>query len=108
MNQDQESAYIKMAQANPEFLCSEIPLELLEAASFSGEEPSDFLTQFLTAGHLEWLAQRHGGRYHYEQERIDRAVFLLWDRACHLYTSRLMSLDDANWVKPFFSDEGLY
>ena len=108
MNQDQEAAFVQMAQDNPEILCSEIPVELLEAASFSGEEPSEFLTQFLTAGHLEWLAQRHDGRYHYEQERIDRAVYLLWNRACHLYTSHIMSLADADWVKPFFSDEGLY
>ncbi len=108
MNQDQEEAYTQMAQDNPEILCSEIPVELLEAASFSGEEPSEFLTQFLTAGHLEWLARRNGGRYHYEQERIDRAVYLLWDRACHLYTSHIMSLADADWNRPFFSDEGLY
>ena len=69
---------------------------------------SEFLTQFLTVGHLEWLARRNGGRYHYEQERIDRAVYLLWDRACHLYTSHIMSLADVDWQKPFFSDEGLY
>ena len=108
MNQDQEETYIQMAQGSPGILCSEIPVELLEAASFSGEEPSEFLTQFLTAGHLEWLALRHGGRYNYEQERIDRAVYLLWDRACHLYTSHIMSLADADWDRPFFSDEGLY
>ena len=108
MNQDQEEAYIQLAQDNPEILCSEIPVELLEAASFSGDEPSEFLTQFLTAGHQEWLARRDGGRYHYEQERIDRAVLLLWNRACHLYTSHIMSRADADLLKPFFSDEGLY
>ena len=108
MNQDQEAAYTQMAQDNPEILCSEIPVELLEAASFSGEEPSEFLTQELTAGHQEWLAGRYGGRYHYGQERIDRAVLLLWDRACHLYTSHIMSRADPDWGKPFFADEGLY
>ena len=108
MNHEQEEAYIQLAQDNPEILCSEIPVELLEAASFSGEEPSVFLTQFLTAGHQEWLARRDGGRYHYEPERIDRAVLLLWYRACHLYTSHIMSLDGAGWDQPFFSDEGLY
>ncbi len=108
MNPDQEEAYIQMAQDNPEILCSEIPVDLLEAASYSGEEPSEFLTQFLTAGHQEWLARRNGGRYRYEQERIDRAVYLLWYRACHLYTSHMMSLADEDWNKPFFSDEGLY
>ena len=41
-------------------------------------------------------------------QRIDRAVLLIWNRACHLYTSHLMSLADADWNRPFFSDEGLY
>ena len=108
MNQEQEEVYLQMAQDNPEILCSQIPVELLEAASFSGDEPSEFLTQFLTAGHQEWLARRHGRRYQYEQERIDCAVYLLWYRACHLYTSHLVSRPDADWDRPFFSDEGLY
>ena len=97
-----------MAQDNPEILCSEIPVELLEAASFSGEEPSPFMSQFLTTGHQEWLVRRDGGRHPYEQERIDCAVYLLWDRACRLYTSHIMSRPDPDWTNSFFSDDGLY
>ena len=97
-----------MAQDNPHILCSEAPFEILEAASFAGEEPTQFMTLYFTAGYLEWVAQTNTRRIHLEQERIDRAVFLLWLRASNLYTSHQTGRPDADWDKPLFSDEGLY
>ena len=108
MDRHQEEIHIEMAQSNPNMLCSEAPFEILEAASFSGEEPSEFMTLYFTAGHVEWLEQIHNRRIHLEQERIDRAVFVLWLRASNLYTSHLTGRDDPDWEKPIFSDEGLY
>ena len=105
MDRHQEEIYIQLAQANPNMLCSEAPFEILEAASFSGDEPTEFMTLYFTAGHLEWVAQINNRRIHLEQERI---VFLLWLRASNLYTSQHTGRPDPDWGKPFFSDEGLY
>ena len=108
MDRHQEEFYIQMAQSNPHMLCSEAPFEILEAASFAGEEPTEFMTSFFTAGHLEWISQIYNQRIHFEKERIDRAVFVLWLRASDLYTSHHTRRSDPNWDKPLFSDEGLY
>lgn len=105
----QEEYYIQMASENPNMLCSEAPVEILEAASYAGDEPTPFLTSFFTAGHTQWLAQLYGQRASaIEEERIERAVILLWIRTCELYTSHLYGVPDSNWDKLFFSDEGLY
>ena len=89
-------------------LCSEAAFEILEAASFAGDEPSEFMTLYFTAGHVEWIAETYKRRIHLEQERIDRAVFVLWLRASNLYTSHLTGRADPDWETPIFSDEGLY
>ena len=44
----------------------------------------------------------------FDQEIIDRAVYVLWYRACALYTSHQTGVADPDWDRPFFSDEGLY
>ncbi len=108
MDPHQEEIYIQMAQSNPNMLCSEAPFEILEAASFAGEEPTEFMTFYFTAGHVEWLAQVHDKRIHLDKEMIDRAVFLLWLRASNLYTSHQTGRSDPDWEQPLFSDEGLY
>jgi hypothetical protein len=41
------------------------------------------------------------------REQIDRAIIVLWVRACNLNTSRLSGRPDDNWPKPFFWDEEL-
>ena len=107
MDHDQEQLYIRKSQDNPNWLCSEVPFELLEAASFAGEEPTEFVSTFLEAGHTQWLVQIHGRR-HFDRERIDRAVLVLWLRACDLYTSQVTGIASSDWDKTFFSDEGLY
>ena len=108
MDREQEEFHIQMAQSNPNMLCSEASLEILEAASFSGDEPAEFMTLYFAAGHVEWIAQTYKRRIHLEQERIDRAVYVLWLRASNLYTSRITGRDDPDWKQPIFSDEGLY
>lgn len=109
MDSAREEFFIQLAGKSPDMLCREAPMEVLEAASYAGDEPTPFLTSFFTAGHTQWLAQRYGhDASAFEKERIERAVILLWIRACELYTSRLYGLPDPNGDQPFFSDEGLY
>jgi hypothetical protein len=108
MEPEREELYINLAQKCPDLLCSEAPFEILEAASFSGEEPTEFLKAFLAAGHKQWLLQSRGQRAYFDPEQIDRAVTVLWLRACDLYTSYLLNRSNPEWDKLFFSDEGLY
>ncbi len=107
MEREQEQLYIRMSQDNPTWLCSEVPFELLEAASFAGEEPTEFVSAFLEAGHTQWLEGIYGRR-HFDRERIDRAVLVLWLRACDLYASHVTGIPFPDWGQVFFSDEGLY
>ena len=105
---DDEQSYIQLAMERPGMLCSAAPPEILQAASFAGEEPTEFLKTFFAAGYTQWVCQTQGIRIDFDQERIARAVILLWIRACRLYTSREYNRPDADWEKAFFSDEGLY
>jgi hypothetical protein len=43
MEKDQEKLYIQMAREHPDIICSDVPVEILEAAAFSGEEPTNFM-----------------------------------------------------------------
>ena len=105
----QEEEYIQRAGANPDLLCSGAPLEILQAASYAGDEPTPFLKAYFTAGHSQWLVQKYGvPASALEKERIERAVILLWIRACGLYTSHVYGRPDPQWEQLFFSDEGLY
>ena len=88
-------------------MCSEVPSELLEAAS-SDAEPTKFLEEFFAVGYTGWLAHKHGRRIHPPQDLVDRAVIVLWLRACLLNTGRLLGRTDDDQTTPFFSDEGLY
>lgn len=108
MDPAQEEHYVKMALEHPHLLCSEVPAEVLEAAAFSGEEPTAFVKEFLAAGHKEWLSRSLGRRAYFDPERIDRAVMVLWLRACELYTSYVFQKPHPAAGLPFFSDEGLY
>ena len=105
---EDEQSYIRLALERPEMLCAAAPPEILQAASFAGEEPTAFLRDFFAAGYTQWVWQTQGIRIDFDQERIARAVLLLWIRACHLYTSREYNRPDPDWEKPFFSDAGLY
>ena len=108
MYPEDERAYLQLAMDNPNLLCSEVPAGLLQAASYAGDEPDEFLRTLLAAGHTQWLLQRHGPQTRPLPEQVDRAVLVLWVRACSLYTSRMTGRSDEDWDKPFFSDEGLY
>ena len=109
MNPEQAEAYIRIALASPNMLCSEAPVEILKECSYAGDEPTEFLTSFFSAGHTQWLEQTYGQpAAAYEKERIERAVILLWVRACNLYTSHLFERPDSSWESHFFSDYGLY
>ena len=104
---DQEQAYIRLAVERPDMLCSEAPPEILQASSFAGDEPTPFLFDFFAAGYTQWVLKTYGFRIDFDQERIARAVMLLWFRACDLYTSLEYNRPDDNWDQVFFSDEGL-
>jgi hypothetical protein len=108
MDPQREESYIQMALDHPNMLCSEAPFEILEASSYAGDEPTEFLKFLFATGHTEWLRQKYGRRAEFPKELIDRAVYVLWARACDLYISHTLGRPDANWDQPFFSDEGLY
>ena len=107
MDPAQEQQYIKMATEHPDVLCSEAPVEILEAAA-SEAEPTKFMEEYFAAGHAGWLAMKRGRTIHLPKERMDRAIIVLWHRACLLNTARLLGQRMQDADKPFFSDEGLY
>ena len=99
--------YLQMARECPGLLCSQVPLEILEAATDDGVEPSQFIQEFLEAGHTQWLVQKHG-RVRRGEQQIKNAVVVLWVRAGRLFNSHTLGRLDPDWDNPFFSDEGLY
>ena len=99
--------YLRMAANNPGLLCSEIPLELLEASAEDTVEPSKFYVDFLITGHTRWLLQKFGDVPRSDHQIRD-AMVLLWLRAYRLYTNQVLGREDPEWSKPFFSEEGLY
>jgi len=103
-----QQRYIRLAQEEPNMLCSQAPVEILRASAYAGEEPTLFLQEFFKAGFVQRLSEIFGRRMDFDQEIIDRAVFVLWYRACSLYTSHLTGRPDPDWDKLFFSDEDLY
>jgi len=109
MSPEQEAAYIQLALASPQMLCSEAPAEILQESSYAGDEPTEFLLAFFAAGHTQWLAQACGvPATALPKDRVVRAALLLWLRACELYTCRQYRRQSSDWDKPFFSDQGLY
>ena len=102
-----EQHFLRMATDHPDILCTEAPAEILEAAASEGE-PTKFLEEYFATGHSRWLAMKHGRSVQVPKDQMDRAVLVLWYRACLLNTDRLMGQGTRDADKPFFSDEGLY
>ena len=107
MDPAMEEQYIQMAGEHPGMLGSEVPKEVLEAAS-GVDHPTQFLTDFIETGHNQWLLQEYGQLIPRNQDFKDKAVLVLWLKASHLHTSHLLGRPDPQWDKPFFSDEGIY
>ncbi len=99
---------LQMAQERPNILCSEVPLEVLEACALEAEEPTHFLQDLFRSGHTQWLSHNHGQNVRISKDRMNNAIMVLWLRACHLYASHILGRPDPAWERPFFSDEGLY
>ena len=99
-----EEHYLQMAQNNPNMLCSEVPVEILEACSAEAE-PTRFLEEFFATGYTHWLIQKYGRRL--PQEYINNGILILWLRACRLHTSLITGVTDPDWETPFFANEGL-
>ena len=102
---EEESTYIQLALNQSEMLCSEAPLEILEACA-SEAEPTKFMEDFFATGYSQWVLENRGHRL--PQEIINNAILVLWLRACRLHTCILLEEKDPDWNKPFFSDTGLY
>ncbi|MAZ59426.1 MAG: hypothetical protein CL753_03095 [Chloroflexi bacterium] len=102
---ESESKYIQLALEQSEMLCSDAPLEILEACA-SEAEPTRFMEDFFSTGYSQWFLENRGHRL--PQEIINNAILVLWLRACRLHTSILLEEQDPDWNKPFFSDTGLY
>ncbi|MCH7842766.1 MAG: hypothetical protein J4N75_12100 [Chloroflexi bacterium] len=107
MDREARAGFLKMALEQPEMTCADTPIEILEAASAEAE-PTPFMEEYFATGHAEWLALKHGRRISLPQNLIDRAILVLWNRACLLDTDRLLGQTSPDANKPFFSDEGLY
>jgi len=107
MDPAMEEHFLTLATENPGMMCSEAPVEILEASA-SDAEPTKFLEDFFATGYHGWLALKFGRRIHPPQERVDRAIIVLWLRACLLNTGRILKRDETRPDEPFFSDEGLY
>ena len=99
--------YLQMARDNPNLLCSQVPVEILEETAYDEDDPSDLLRDFLEAGFNQWLAQKHRRSIDLPQGMVREVVAVLWVRSCRLYKSHLLGRPDQGWDKPFFSDEGL-
>ena len=96
-----EEQFLQLAMEHPDLVCSEAPTELLEAAA-SEAEPTKFLEEFFAIGYTGWLQQKHGRRIRLPRDRIDRAIIVLWLRACLLNTNRLLGLAGGDQNTPFF------
>ena len=107
MDAAKEQHYLQMAMDHPDILCSEAPLELLEAAANEGE-PTPFMEEYFAVGHAQWLAKKHGRRMNVPKVHMDRAILVLWFRACLINTDHLLGHEVRDADMPFFSDEGLY
>jgi hypothetical protein len=107
MDPAMEEHFLNLAAENPGMMCSEAPIEILEASA-ADAEPTKFLEDFFAAGYHGWLALKFGRRIHPPQERVDRAIIVLWLRACLLNTGRILKRNETGPDEPFFSDEGLY
>lgn len=105
MDSAQEQHFLQLALNRPDILCSEAPLEILQACS-DDVEPTPFLEEFFGTGCSNWVYQMYGRRL--PQERINNAIIVLWNRACRLHTSILTGVKSPDRERPFFSDEGLY
>ena len=109
MEPNQQDHYLQLAASRPEWLCSDVPLEILQECSYAGDEPTEFLRAFFAAGYSQWLSRTHGiPASALDPEQVQRAALLLWVRACELYTSHVYQRPNPHWRQPFFSDEGLY
>ena len=107
MDLSDEERYRNIAGDQPDILCSQVPQELLVEAA-SEAEPTPFFEEFFATGYIGWLANKHGRRIRPPQVQIDRAILVLWYRACLLSTGRLLGQSNEFDDQPFFSDEGLY
>ena len=107
MDSAMEEHFLKLANENPGMMCSEAPAEILEASA-ADAEPTKFLEDFFAAGYNGWLALKFGRRIHPPQDRIDRAIIVLWLRACLLNTDRILERNEVGPDQPFFSDDDLY
>ncbi len=107
MDSAMEEHFLKLAAENPGMMCSEAPAEILEASA-ADAEPTKFLEEYFATGYNGWLAIKFGRRVHPPQDRIDRAIIVLWLRACLLNTDRILKRKPAEPDEPFFSDDGLY
>ncbi len=107
MEPSKERYYLRMAAEHPATPCSAAPDEILEEAA-SEAEPTKFMEEYFAAGHAGWLAAKRGRTVNLPKDRMDRAILVLWLRACHLNTDRLLGRPSDDADKPFFSDEDLY
>ncbi|PKB83899.1 MAG: hypothetical protein BZY88_01325 [SAR202 cluster bacterium Io17-Chloro-G9] len=107
MDPSLEENFLRLAAENPGITCAEAPAEILEASA-ADAEPTKFLEEYFAKGYSGWLSLKFGRQIHPPQDRIDRAIIVLWLRACLLNTDRILNRNYEDPDQPFFSDDGLY
>ncbi len=107
MDSAMEEHFLKLAADNPGMMCSEAPAEILEASA-ADAEPTKFLEEYFAIGYNGWLGLKFGRRIHPPEDRVNRAIIVLWLRACLLNTGRILGRNEVEPDQPFFSDDGLY
>ena len=107
MDAEDQAQFLKMAEEQPDILCSQVSDLILEFASAEAE-PTPFMEEFFATGYAEWMNLKHGRRINIPQNLIDRAILVLWNRAGQLNTDRILGNTSPDADKPFFSDEDLY
>ena len=107
ISKEEEAAFLKMAQEDPEMTCGQAPDRILDAAS-SEAEPTPFMEEYFAVGYAEFLTVKHGRRISLPQNLMDRAILVLWNRAGLLNTDRILGQESPDANKPFFDDSDLY
>jgi hypothetical protein len=107
MDAELEQHFLKLAVKQPEILCSEAPVEVLQDCAYDGE-PTPFQEEYFATGYAAWLERKHGRHINWPQDMVNRAVLVLWYRATLLNTARILGVASEYENQHFFSDDGLY
>ena len=106
MDRALEAELLNFAEENPEILCKDAPLEILEECSHDAE-PTPFLETFFETGYKKWFAKSIGYDVTPPRYEITNAILLLHFRANKMHTHHVLKEANPYSEQMFFSNEGL-